>query len=264
MSFNRGRKVDTRAAQFYNNNHGSLILGFFDTSAYLKIAPVIDEYRGQRSKPGVNMYDYQKSVMMTLNQTELAMIVDMLGDVMADRIPAIEFVHKSGNNISKMTAGIGLDGESSRLQLCITKNERDYPDAEPIAEVWYEFAPFEAATGDDGAAARTYQPEVTVFKMWAIEALRLSFQSMVHASQLTPRGGYNEDDDDRPRRPAPSRDDDDRPRGQRPPRRDADEDDDRPVGRRPSGAPAPRGTSKPAGRRAAADDSDVGDDGIPF
>jgi len=263
-------KVDTRAAQFFNNNFGSMMLGFFGTSAYIKIAPVKEEFRGERPKAGSQMYEYKKSVMMTFNPVELAMIVESLGDVLANRVPMLTFTHKSGNYIATFQCGIGLDGESERLQVCMSKHERDYPDSDPTAEVWYEFNPTEAPTADDKEEARRYECEATVLKYWAAEAMRVSFQGAVHSSQLKPRsfsGGDGDSDygrdDDRPRRPRrETRDDDDdndrRPRRRkRQPRDDVDEagDDDPP--RRKKRAERAERAERDEGRPK-------GEDGIPF
>jgi hypothetical protein len=263
--YKKEHDVDTRAAVFYDNMHGALSLGFLGANAYIKIAPVIEEQRGQRAKPGVQQFAYPKSIMMTFNQTELAAINDMIGDVIADKIPMLEFSHKSGNHIAKMLIGMGLDGASDNLQICITKHERDYPDADPINEAWFEFATTVALSNDEKKAGKAYQCQVTVFKYWVIEALRISFRSGMHAALMEPVFFNAPDaDNERPSRPANNRDNDRTDRPTRTPRRDEDEDE-RPAPRKTGGGVAKaRPAKKSASRDDDDDDSDMGEDQIPF
>jgi len=234
----------TRSAQVYNSQVGALELGFADFVGYVKVTNVNEDSKGKKARRGAQMYDYDHSVMLTLNQEELAMLSASVEDLIAGGLDMIEFSHKSGNSIKSVSFGIGLDGESKEFQVCMTELERDDPDPEnPIEQSWYE-VPVETL-GSEGNE-REYRPALEIFRSWIRSALAVSLMGVAHSTNCSlpergrsgrgPGGGDREDDrsggdrggnreDDRgggdrggsrtadrssrPRRPAPRRDEGD-------------------------------------------------------
>jgi len=261
MPRNYEQKESTTAIQFYNSSFGTLILGFLDNSAFVKVANVFPQFKGERTKPKTQMYDYTNSIMMTLNGEELSLLSEAMGDLLSNKIPLIEFSHYSRDFISKFQIGVGLDGESKDLQIVLTKVERNYPDADPVAEVWYSFNSSFLDTSDE--KKKKFIPEVTLFKFWIMESIRLTLGLLVHSNQLESRaykGSFGDSEPSRRNNRSSSRRDDD------------DDDEDRSVRKRKvvkrnddDDDEAPKSSKRKSKRNEATEDYEEDeDDNIPF
>jgi len=172
----------TRAAQLYNSALGALELGYADFQGYFRVANVNPDFVGKKARRGALMYDHEHAIMITLNQGELAVLDLAIDGILSGEEPMLVFSHKVGNSVKKLTIGMGLDGESKRLQVCVTELDRDDPDGDPIGQAWYEPDAEEARE----VGGKQVDPAVVIIRAWIKEAIRVSLKGMAHSSAAEP------------------------------------------------------------------------------
>jgi hypothetical protein len=196
----RNAPVYTDVVQLYNNNLSACKFGYVNFAGFIKISPVLDEQRGKKARRGTSMYDYDSGIIISFNAAELAEMLGSFDQLASGKKAGISFSHKSGNSVKNFVIGKNIDEQDgNNFQIYLAEFDRDDPDGEPIADVW-----FEVNLDEEGADAA-----LILIKNWIKSALDVTMKTASHLVRCS--GGFqsgegnrrsyrqnNEDNDDSP------------------------------------------------------------------